>query len=71
MIPESMALYFLAGAVFGAIAALFFLFLIGLLYRLDSMNSEHLCADEVDFDSERKPAEIHELSYTQRLRQNR
>ena len=69
MIPESMALYFLAGAVFGAFAALFFLFLIGLLYRLDSMNSEHLCADEVDF--EKKPPEIHELRYTQRLRQNR
>jgi hypothetical protein len=47
LIPESMAVYFLGGAAFGAFAALFILFLIGLLYRLDCV---HFYADEVDFE---------------------
>ena len=47
LIPETMTFYFLAGAVFGAFAALFILFLIGLLYRLDC---PHLYADEIEFE---------------------
>ena len=53
LIPESMTIYFLTGFLFGAVVTVFCLFLIGLLYGLNSRNSEHLCADEVDFESEK------------------
>jgi hypothetical protein len=53
LIPESMTLYFLAGFMFGAASAVFVLFLLGLLYGLNTMNSEHFHADEVDFESEK------------------
>lgn len=56
LIPEAMALYFLGGAVFGMIATLIILFLIGLLYRLD-FDDAHFYADEVDFEFENKSVE--------------
>ena len=49
LIPKSMALYFLGGAVFGMVATLIIIFLIGLLYRLD-FDDAHFYADEVDFN---------------------
>ena len=49
LIPESMALYFLGGAIFGAAATFIVLFLIGLLYRLD-FDDAHFYADEIEFD---------------------
>ena len=56
LIPESMMLYFAAGVAFGAVVTVFILFLIGLLYGLNSRNSEHFYADEVnDFDEDEKP----------------
>ena len=50
LIPEAETFVFAAGLLAGAGATLFIRFLIGLLYKLNSLNSEHLTADEVDFD---------------------
>ena len=52
LVPESMTIYFFAGFMFGALVTVFCLFLMGLLYGLNSRNSAHFCADEVDFESE-------------------
>lgn len=52
LIPEE-TIVFAAGVAAGAVLAVFALFLLGLLYKLDALNSEHLYADEVDFDFEK------------------
>jgi hypothetical protein len=56
LIPPAMTLYFLAGFLFGAAVTIFVLFLMGLLYGLNSRHADHLYADEVDF--EEKPATL-------------
>ena len=52
LIPESMTLYVLVGFLFGAAVTTFVLFLMGLLYGMNSLNSQHFSADEVDFEQE-------------------
>ena len=53
MLPQ-WTLVFIAGMLTGAVSLTFIAVQIGLLYRLDSPNSEHLTADEVDFDEAEK-----------------
>lgn len=58
---ESMIVFGL-GWVVGVVFTVFALFLIGLLYRLNSLDSQHLCSDEIDFSKSTGVFNEHEKS---------